>query len=73
MVSAVGAGDSFLGALLWALVSNHPMPEALRYAVAAGAAAVLSPGTALCDRNEVERLRPEVQIEEVGERAGAWS
>jgi 6-phosphofructokinase 2 len=72
MVSAVGAGDSFLGALLWALVSNHSMPDALRYAVAAGAAAVLSPGTALCDRDDVERLRPAVQVEEIEERAGAW-
>ena len=73
IVSAVGAGDSFLGALLWALVSSHSMPEALRYAVAAGAAAVLTPGTALCDRDDVERLRPLVQIEEVQEHAGAWN
>ena len=72
MVSAVGAGDSFLGALLWALVSSHALPEALRYGVAAGAAAVLSPGTALSDRADVEKLRPGVRVEEVEERAGAW-
>jgi 6-phosphofructokinase 2 len=73
IISAVGAGDSFLGALLWALVSNLSMPEALRYAVAAGAAAVLTPGTALCDRDEVERLLPHVQVEQVRRRASAWT
>jgi 6-phosphofructokinase 2 len=73
IVSAVGAGDSFLGALLWALVADLPMPEALRYAVAAGAAAVLTPGTALCDRQEVERLLPHARVEQVEERASAWS
>jgi 6-phosphofructokinase 2 len=62
-VSAVGAGDSFLGALLWALVSERSMPDALKYAVAAGAAAVQSPGTALCERDDVERLLPAVKIE----------
>ncbi|HEY7458539.1 MAG TPA: 1-phosphofructokinase family hexose kinase [Xanthobacteraceae bacterium] len=73
IVSGVGAGDSFLGALLWAMCASLPMPEALRYAVAAGAAAVLTPGTALCERDEVEHLLPHVRVEQVHERAGAWS
>jgi 6-phosphofructokinase 2 len=62
-LSAVGAGDSFLGALLAALVMGRDMPDVLRDGVAAGAAAVLTPGTALCNREDVERLRPLVQIE----------
>jgi 6-phosphofructokinase 2 len=62
-VSAVGAGDSFLGALLWALVSERSMPDALKYAVAAGAAAVQTPGTALCERDDVERLLPGVRVD----------
>lgn len=70
-VSAVGAGDSFLGALLWGLASERTMPEALRYAVAAGAAAVLTPGTALCDRDDVERLAPDVKVEAFAVRQDA--
>jgi 6-phosphofructokinase 2 len=62
-VSAVGAGDSFLGALLWGLVTERPMPEAVKYAVAAGAAAVQTLGTALCEREDVESLLSGVRIE----------
>jgi 6-phosphofructokinase 2 len=56
VVSAVGAGDSFLAALLWALDHEANSEEALRYALAAGSAAVLRPGTALCDTADVIRL-----------------
>lgn len=54
--STVGAGDSFLGAMAFALCCGREIVEAFRYGVAAGAAAVLSPGTDLCHREEVERL-----------------
>lgn len=54
--SAVGAGDSFLAAMVFALGCERDPVEAFRYGVAAGAAAVLSPGTALCQRADVERL-----------------
>jgi 6-phosphofructokinase 2 len=62
VLSAVGAGDSFLGAMVSRLATEHPLEDAFRYAVAAGAAAVLTPGTALCDRADVERLLPQVKI-----------
>jgi 6-phosphofructokinase 2 len=62
VLSAVGAGDSFLGAMVSRLATGHPLEDAFRYAVAAGAAAVLTPGTALCERADVERLLPEVRI-----------
>ncbi|HLL28783.1 MAG TPA: 1-phosphofructokinase family hexose kinase [Xanthobacteraceae bacterium] len=61
-LSAVGAGDSFLGALVSRLATGHSLEDAFRYAVAAGAAAVLTPGTALCNRQDVERLLPQVRI-----------
>lgn len=61
-VSAVGAGDSFLGGLLSALATGKEWPEALRDAVAAGAAAVLTPGTALAHRGDIERLHPLIEI-----------
>lgn len=64
-VSTVGAGDSFLGGLISALVADAKMADALREAVAASAAAVLAPGTALCSRKDVERIRPDVRVEAV--------
>lgn len=57
--SAVGAGDSFLGAMTFALAKGWTPDEALRLGVAAGAAAVLTPGTNLCRREDVLRLYAE--------------
>lgn len=54
--SAVGAGDSFLAAMIFALACDKDPTEAFRYGMAAGAAAVLTPGTDLCHREDVERI-----------------
>jgi 6-phosphofructokinase 2 len=43
--SAVGAGDSFLAAMLHALAIGKTASDAFRFGIAAGAAAVLTPGT----------------------------
>ncbi|MET3614811.1 6-phosphofructokinase 2 [Rhizobium aquaticum] len=51
--SAVGAGDSFLAALVWKLEEGAPIEEAFRFGLAAGAAAALTPGTELCRREDV--------------------
>lgn len=51
--SAVGAGDSFVGALVWALSEGRPVEEAFRFGMAAGAAAAITPGTELCRRDDV--------------------
>ena len=51
--SAVGAGDSFLGAMVWALSQGKATEEAFRFGVAAGAAKVMTPGTKLCKRSDV--------------------
>lgn len=61
-VSSVGAGDSFLGAMVWALSVGRSASEALRYGIAAGSAAVLATGTGLCNVDTVERLLPQVNI-----------
>ena len=61
--SAVGAGDSFLGALIWRLASGASRADAFRLAVAAGAAALLHPGTGLCRVDDVVRLADQVTIE----------
>ena len=65
VVSAVGAGDSFLGGLVATLAKGKSLEEAFRVAVAAASAAVMSPGTELCRAAEVERLLPQVKIEEM--------
>lgn len=61
-VSTVGAGDSFLGGLLWALGRDLGPADGLRHAMAAGAAALLSPGTDLCRRADVLDLLGQVAI-----------
>ena len=64
-LSTVGAGDSFVGALTWCLARHTSLPEALRYAVAAGTAALLSHGTELCHAETVQQLLPKVVVEEI--------
>lgn len=61
-VSVSGAGDSFLAAMVWSLSSNGSLETALRYAVAGGSAALLSPGTDLCRPADMHRLVAEVTV-----------
>ena len=62
-VSTVGAGDSFLAALVCALASGRSLGEAFRRAVAAGSAALLAPGTQLCRSTDVDELEAHVHID----------
>ncbi len=61
VLSAVGAGDSFVGAMVCALSERMPIEEAFRRGVAAGSAALLAAGTELCQPKDVERLLPQVK------------
>jgi 6-phosphofructokinase 2 len=54
--SAVGAGDSMVGAIVLALEKGWSLTEAVRYGVAAGTATIMTPGTELCYRADVEQL-----------------
>ena len=56
-VGAVGAGDSFLAAMVCALSRGEPPREAFAWGMAAGAAAVMRPGTAHPRNEDVEALR----------------
>ena len=58
--SAVGAGDSFVGAVTVAVAQQRPLAAVLAYGVAAGTAAVLSPGAELSRAADVERLYAEL-------------
>ncbi|MEZ5921772.1 MAG: hexose kinase [Parvularculaceae bacterium] len=56
VASAVGAGDSFVGAFLVALLRGWSEQEALRYASAAAAATRMTPGTSLFQAEDVDKL-----------------
>jgi 6-phosphofructokinase 2 len=59
--SAVGAGDSFVAAMVLALARGQAVRDAFAYAVAAGTAAVLRHGPHLCDPTDVDRLYAELR------------
>lgn len=54
--SAVGAGDSFVAAMVSALAQGKSAEDAFQLGAAAGAAAVMTPGTELCRTEDVKRL-----------------
>lgn len=58
--STVGAGDSLLAGVVLRLQQGRPLEDAVRFGVAAGAATVMNPGTALCRRLDAARLYAEI-------------
>ncbi len=54
--SRVGAGDSMVAGIALALARGDDLDLAVRLGVAAGAAAVMTPGSELCRKEDVERL-----------------
>ena len=56
IVSKVGAGDSMVAGIVLSLARGKPLRESVLFGVAAGTAAVMTPGTELCRREDVERL-----------------
>lgn len=73
--SPVGAGDSLVAGFVLGYFSTQPLRarpalrfdrragEAFQLGVACGAACVMTPGTELCRRKDVQRLKPHVRIE----------
>ena len=62
VVSKVGAGDSFVGGLALGLARGLSMEEAGKLATATAAAAVMTPGSQLCERATTERLLAETTL-----------
>ena len=60
VVSAVGAGDSFVGGLVTGLACDMSLRDAFALANACGTAAVLTAGTSLCRRDDIERMFEEM-------------
>ena len=62
--TGVGAGDAFLAGLVLGLARGQSCEEALRLAIAAGAAAVAGIGTARVQRADIEALYRGFRLEE---------
>ena len=56
IISKVGAGDSMVAGIALSLARGKPLRESILFGVAAGTAAVMTPGTELCRREDAERL-----------------
>ena len=64
-VSAVGAGDVLLAAFIAARAAGRPLEDAVRSAVAAGAASVLEAGAGRFDPREASRLAGLVEVDQL--------
>ena len=64
VISKVGAGDSMVAGIIIGLASDKTITDAVRYGVAAGTSAVMSPGSELCSLDDTERLFPRVALDE---------
>ena len=60
--SKVGAGDSMVAGIVLRLAQGGSLLDAARFGVAAGSAAVMTPGTLLCQRDDAYRLYDEVSV-----------
>jgi 6-phosphofructokinase 2 len=54
--STVGAGDSMVAGMVWALTQNKSLEEMIQLGVACGTAATLNEGTELCRKEDVDQL-----------------
>lgn len=60
IVSKVGAGDSMVAGMVLSLARGKPLRESVLFGMASGAAAVMTPGSELCRREDTERLYQEM-------------
>jgi 1-phosphofructokinase len=64
--SSVGAGDTMVAVMAYAALEGLPFRQAFRMAVAASAATVAMEGTKVADLAAVEKLIPQVMLEDAG-------
>ena len=67
VVSSVGAGDTVVAAILYAIYSNLDFAEMVRFATAAGTASVTKTGTLRPQMSDIEKLVPEIHLEKWGQ------
>jgi 6-phosphofructokinase 2 len=61
--TTIGAGDSFVAGMVWALSREDSFLKAFQFGMASGAAALLAPGTSLSQAADVHYLLPQVVVE----------
>lgn len=61
--NTIGAGDSAVAGFIYGLVSGKNLEDCLIYAVAAGTATTLRPGTAICRKDDFIKLIPKIKLE----------
>jgi 1-phosphofructokinase len=66
--NTIGAGDASVAGFVYGLSQGKGLRESLVYAVAAGTATTLMPGTALCQKEDFLRLVPQIKCCEFGEK-----
>jgi 6-phosphofructokinase 2 len=66
--STIGAGDSSVAGFIFGLVQGKDLKQCLIYAVAAGTATTLRQGTALCQKDDFERIVPLVLLTDLLEK-----
>ncbi|WP_266205761.1 1-phosphofructokinase family hexose kinase [Pontibacter kalidii] len=54
--SAVGAGDSMVAGMVLGLLHGKSLEDVVRYGVAAGTAATMTPGSELCRKEDTDRI-----------------
>jgi 1-phosphofructokinase family hexose kinase len=62
----IGAGDSMVGGMIWALTQGKPLKESLGWGVASGAATASLSGTEVGSREMIEELLAQVEYEPLG-------
>ncbi len=63
--STVGAGDSMVAGMVWALTQDWDYKKVLQYGVACGTATTMNEGTELCHKEDVDRI-----FEMIGKKGG---
>jgi fructose-1-phosphate kinase PfkB-like protein len=64
-VSSVGSGDAFLAGFVAARYAGREVEDCLRFAVACGAESTQHFGAGVLEQREVERLVPDVRVEQL--------
>lgn len=60
--SKVGAGDSMVGGIVMGLAEGRDLIDAVRWGIAAGTAAVMTPGTDLCRKADTQHLYEQISV-----------
>jgi 6-phosphofructokinase 2 len=63
--SSIGAGDSLVAGIIFALSENTPFEDALLLGVACGTASALNPGSDLCNKNDIDMIKKDVLIKKI--------